>query len=91
MAISKERFVSFIKNTAAQGALDPGTIVNLAVGLIIVAALIPVALNMFSTADIEFSGAMSGLENIWALIPMMVILAIAVGVIYYAMSVMKKD
>lgn len=91
MAISKERFVGFLKNTVAAAALDPGTIVNLAIGLIIVAALIPVALNMFSSAEIDFSGSMAGLENLWTLIPMMVILAIAIGVIYYAMSVMKKE
>jgi|GEM_PF-3278726 len=70
---------------------DIETIINIAIGLIIVAALIPVALNMFSSADIEFTGAMAGIENLWTLIPMMVILAIAIGIIYYAMSTIKDS
>jgi hypothetical protein len=70
---------------------DIETIINIAIGLIIVAALIPVALNMFSSADIEFTGSMAGIENLWTLIPMMVILAIAIGIIYYAMSTIKDS
>ena len=66
------------------------TIMDLAIGLIIVAALIPVALNMFGKAEIDFGGNMAGLENLWTLIPMMVILAIAIGVIYYAMSLTQE-
>ena len=74
----------------AKSAFDINSIMELAIGLIVVAALIPVALNMFSSANIDFTGSMAGLENLWILIPMMVILGIAIAVIYYAMGTMRK-
>jgi len=71
-------------------AFDIEGIMYLAIGLIITGALLPVALNMFTSADIDFTGSLAGLENLWSLIPMMVVLAIAIAVIYYAMSTMKE-
>lgn len=72
-------------------AFDIQGIMYLAIGLIITGALLPVALNMFTSADIDFTGSLSGLENLWSLIPMMVVLAIAIAVIYYAMGSMKNQ
>ena len=67
-------------------------LVELCVGLIVVAALVPVAISMFFDAEItEAFEAYPMLERIWNLIPMMVILAIAISVIYGAIKTTKME
>ena len=77
-----------LKDVSAAGTagIDIKQIVSLCIGLIVVAALVPVAVSMFFDAETTESIAGTGLERLWELIPLMVILSIAVGIIYSAIK-----
>ena len=71
----------------AAGGIDVKEIVSLCIGLIVIAALVPVSVSMFF--DAEATEALAGYPSIarlWELIPLMVILSIAVGIIYSAIK-----
>ena len=71
----------------AAGGIDVKEIVSLCIGLIVIAALVPVSISMFF--DAEATEALAGypsIERLWSLIPLMVILSIAVGIIYSAIK-----
>ena len=76
-----------VSAAANGGAIDVKQIVSLCIGLIVVAALVPVSVSMFF--DAEATEALAGypsIERLWELIPLMVILSIAVGIIYSAIK-----
>ena len=72
---------------ATGGAIDVKNIVSLCIGLIVVAALVPVSVSMFFDAEAtEALADYSSIQRLWELIPLMVILSIAVGIIYSAIK-----
>ena len=74
-------------SAAAAGGIDVKNIVSLCIGLIVVAALVPVSVSMFFDAEAtEALAAYPSIERLWELIPLMVILSIAVGIIYSAIK-----
>jgi hypothetical protein len=84
-----DKLKSMVKDTGAVG-MEIHELVELCVGLIVIAALVPTALSMFYSADVSaVLREHAGLGNLWSLIPLMVILAIAISVIYDAMQKTK--
>jgi hypothetical protein len=85
-----DKLKSMVKNTGAVMGMKINELVELCVGLIVIAALVPTALTMFYSADVSaVLKEHEGLGNLWTLIPLMVILAIAISVIYDAMRKTK--
>jgi hypothetical protein len=85
-----DKLKSMVKDTGAAIGMEINELVELCVGLIIIAALIPTALTMFYSADVSaILKEHEGLENLWGLIPLMVILAVAISVIYDAIRKTK--
>ena len=80
-------------SAAANGSgIDIKNVVSLCIGLIVVAALVPTAVEMFFDADMTSALAeYPALKNLWKLIPLMVILSIAVGIIYSAIKAVPED
>ena len=81
-------------NAAAKAdvGIDIKQVVSLCVGLIVVAALVPTAVTMFFDADAtKVIENYPSLENLWKLIPLMVILSIAVGIIYSAIKAVPGE
>ena len=72
--------------------IDVKNVVSLCIGLIVVAALVPTAITMFFDADATaVIENYPSLKNLWQLIPLMVILSIAVGIIYSAIKAVPEE
>ena len=66
-------------------------IVEACVALIILGALVPVSLKMFTGADVEeMKEALPTIAPLWELLPFIVILSIIIGVIYGALTYIRK-
>jgi len=81
-----------IHDTKAQGlfGMKLDDIVEACVALIVIGCLVPVALNMFGTADVkDMLEAFPTIKPVWELLPFIVLLAIAIGVIYGALTYIR--
>ena len=82
-----------IHDTKAQGlfGMKLDEIVEACVALIVIGALVPVALSMFMGAEVEtMLESLPAIKPLWELLPFIVLLAIIIGVIYGALSYIRK-
>ena len=82
-----------IHDTNAQGlfGMKLDDIVEALVALIILGALVPVALKMFTGADVDaMLESFPNIVPLWELLPFIVLLAIIIGVIYGALTYIRK-
>jgi phage-related protein len=94
-----QRMKELIHDTRAQGKIfgkiGIDDIVEACVALIIVGVLVPVAVTMFTGADIEsmkeaFPKMGDQIGTLWGLLPFLVLLAIIIGVVYGALAYIEK-
>ena len=93
MVIKMRSIKELIHDTKAQGlfGMKLDDIVEALVALIILGALVPVALKMFTGAEVEeMLDAFPTIGPLWELLPFIVLLAIIIGVIYGALSYIRK-
>ena len=77
-------------NAAGLFGMKLDDIVEALVALIIMGALVPVALKMFTGDGVdEMLDALPNIKPIWELLPFIVLLAIIIGVIYGALSYVR--
>ena len=92
-AIKMRSIKELMHDTKAQGlfGMKIDDIVEALVALIIMGALVPVALKMYTGADIDkMMVNFPNIKPIWELLPFIVLLSIIIGVIYGALSYIRK-
>ena len=86
-------FKAMMKDKTASmfGEMGMNDLVELCLGLIILAALIPIALGMFYDAEVgSVFTDHPQMERLWNIVPIMVILSVVISIIYGALKVVPK-